>query len=134
MTLNFSSGKYTNLLVKYQPKIIKTEEENERALAVVEELMHVENRTPEQESLYELLILLIEKFEDEFYRPGSASTPHSILQFLMEQQGVQPEDLVEVVGSEDVVFEVLNTGGEITQELAQFLGRFFKVDSSFFQE
>jgi HTH-type transcriptional regulator / antitoxin HigA len=134
MTLTFSSEKYTNLLVKYQPKIIKTEEENERALAVVEELMHVENRTPEQESLYELLILLIEKFEDEFYRPGSASNPHSILQFLMEQQGVEPEDLVEVVGSKDVVFEVLNTGGEISQELAQVLGRFFKVDSSCFQE
>jgi HTH-type transcriptional regulator/antitoxin HigA len=133
MTLTFSSDNYTNLLVIYQPKIIKTEEENERALAVVEELMHVENRTPEQDALYELLILLIEKFEGEFYRPGSTSTPHSILQFLMEQQQVTAEVLVGVVGSEDVVIDLVNGRGEISGELAEVLGNFFKVDSSLFQ-
>ena len=133
MTLTFSPEKYTKLLVIHQPKIIKTEEENERALAVVEELMHVENRTPEQEALYELLILLIEKFEDNFYRPGSASTPHSILQFLMEQQQVTTEDLVEVVGSENLVFDLVNGRGQISDRLAEVLGSFFKVDSSLFQ-
>ncbi len=40
-------------------KIIKTEEENEKALAIVEELMHRSNRTPEEDELYELLITLI---------------------------------------------------------------------------
>ncbi|MDJ0554633.1 MAG: hypothetical protein QNJ68_09370 [Microcoleaceae cyanobacterium MO_207.B10] len=72
-------------MLKYQHKLIKTEDENERVLAVVEELMHVQNRTPEEDALYELLIVLIEKFEEDFYRPGSASTPHSMLLFLMEQ-------------------------------------------------
>jgi HTH-type transcriptional regulator/antitoxin HigA len=133
MTLTFSSQKYSDLLVKYQPKLIKTEDENERALVVVEELMHLQNRTPEEEALYELLIVLIEKFENDFYRPGSASTPHSMLLFLMEQQDVKPEDLVEVVGSEDAVFELVNGGVEISEELAKILGNFFKVDSSLFQ-
>ncbi|MBC6474009.1 MAG: transcriptional regulator [Hormoscilla sp. GM102CHS1] len=132
MTLTFSSQKYTTLLVKYQPKLIKTEEENERALAVVEELMHIHYRTPEEDALYELLIVLIKKFEDNFYRPGSASTPHSMLLFLMEQQKVQPEDLVEVVGDEDVAVELVNGGGKISAELAEILGKFFKVDSSLF--
>ena len=50
----------------------------------------------------------------------------------MEQQEVQPEDLVEVVGSEDVVFELLNGRAEISEELAQVLGIFFKVDWSLF--
>jgi len=133
MTLTFSSQKYSDLLVKYKPKLIKTEDENERALAVVEELMHVQNRTPEEEALYELLIFLIEKFEGDFYRPGSASTPHSMLLFLMEQQDVEPEDLVEVVGSEDAVFKLVNGEVEISDELAEILGNFFKVDSSAFQ-
>ena len=64
-------------------QVIKTEEENERALAVLEALMHIENRSTGQDELYELLIYLIEEFEQSFYRPGSASTPHSILLFLM---------------------------------------------------
>ncbi len=132
MTLTFRAEKYSELLVKYQPKLIKTEDENEKALAVVEELMHLQNRTPEQEALYELLVLLIEKFERDFYRPGSASTPHSMLLFLMEQQGVKPEDLVEAVGSEEAVLELVNGGGEISDKQAKILGDFFKVDSSAF--
>jgi HTH-type transcriptional regulator / antitoxin HigA len=48
---------YIYLLSEYQPKLIKTEEENEQALAMVEKLMHLSNRTPEQQELYELLIV-----------------------------------------------------------------------------
>ena len=44
--------------IRYQPKIIKTEAENEAALKVVEQLMHSDNCTPEEDELYELLITL----------------------------------------------------------------------------
>lgn len=134
MSLTFSSKKYSDLLVKYQPKLIKTEEENEKALAVVEELMHIQNLTPEQEALYELLIVLIEKFEQDFYHPGSASTSDSMLRFLMEQQGVKITDLVEVIGSESIAIELFNGRGEINAEQAKILGDFFKVDSSLFRQ
>ncbi|KYC38739.1 hypothetical protein WA1_36855 [Scytonema hofmannii PCC 7110] len=73
----------------YAPKIIRTEQENEKALKIVEELMHCPNRTPEEDELYEILIVLIEKFDREYYSPGEGSTPHSILSFLMEQQGIK---------------------------------------------
>ena len=68
MTLTFNSEKYKEILFNYQPKIIRTEVENEKALAIVEELMYKKDRTPEEEELYELLIILIEKFEQEYYR------------------------------------------------------------------
>jgi HTH-type transcriptional regulator/antitoxin HigA len=71
MTLSFNSEKYSELLVKYQPKLIRTEAENEKALEIVEELMHRSNRTSEENELYELLVTLIEKFEHEFYKPGN---------------------------------------------------------------
>ncbi|MEW6492100.1 MAG: transcriptional regulator [Cyanobacteriota bacterium] len=132
MTLTFNSEKYSQLLVRYQPKLIKTEEENERALSIVEELMHSPNRSPEENELYELLITLIEKFEREFYSPGSASTPHSMLIFLMEQQNVKQEDLIGVIGSEEVVTEVIKGKREMTQEQAQTIGKFFKVEPSLF--
>jgi hypothetical protein len=48
MTLTFNSHKYQELLIRYQPKIIRTEAENEKALAIVEELMHRSNRSPEE--------------------------------------------------------------------------------------
>ncbi|MEB3339605.1 transcriptional regulator [Okeania sp.] len=125
MTLTFSSKKYSELLAKYQLKVIKTESENEKALAILEELMHIQNLTPEPETLYELLIVLIEMFEQDFYHPGSASTPDSMLRFLMEQQGVNFADLVKVIGSERVGIDLINGTEEITSEQAKILGNFF---------
>ena len=79
MTLTFNEDKYKELLSQYQPKIIRNEADNEKALTVVEELMHRRDRTPEEDELYELLIALIEKFEQELYAPAATATPHSIL-------------------------------------------------------
>jgi HTH-type transcriptional regulator / antitoxin HigA len=132
MTLTFNPDKYSELLVKYQPKLIRTEEENEKALAIVEELMHRSNRTTEENELYELLVTLIEKFEQEFYQPGKASNPHSMLLFLMEQQGVESKDLEEIFGESDVVSEIVSGKRKISQEEAIALGDFFGVDASLF--
>lgn len=132
MALTFNSDKYRELLIKYQPKLIRTEEENERALAIVEELMHRPNRSLEENELYDLLITLIEKFEREFYSPGKASTPHSMIAFLMEQQNIKPENLVGIIGDEEVVAEVVKGKRVMTQEQAKTIGKMFKVDPSLF--
>lgn len=132
MTVTFNPEKYSELLVKYQPKLIRTEEENEKALAIVEELMHRSNRTAEENELYELLVTLIEKFEQEFYHPGNASNPHSMLLFLMEQQGVKLHDLVRILGEGEVVAEVVEGRRKISDEEAIALGDFFGVDGSLF--
>lgn len=56
------------MLAEYQPKIITTEEENEQAIALAQNLEHRPNRTLEEEILLELLVTLIEKFEETHYR------------------------------------------------------------------
>ena len=132
MTLTFNQKKYQELLCRYQPKVIKSEADNETALEVVEQLMHSKNRTPEENELYDLLVALIEKFEQEYYQPGVTSTPLSILQFLMEQKGIVAEGLVTVLGSQDIVTKVLNGELEIDRDRAKVLSDFFNVDSSLF--
>jgi HTH-type transcriptional regulator / antitoxin HigA len=132
MTLTFNPAKYKDLLAWYQPKLIRTESENALALAVAEELMHRPNRSPEENELYELLIVLIEKFEQDYYSPGAASTPHSMLLFLMEQRNLKPCDLVDIFGAEEVVSAVINDKREISQTEAQVLGQFFHVDPGVF--
>ncbi|OUL31835.1 transcriptional regulator [Nostoc sp. RF31YmG] len=132
MTLTFNSDKYKELLSQYQPKLIRDEQENEKALAIVEELMHRSNRSPEEDEFYELLIILIEKFEQEYYLPGKASQPDSILHFLMEQRDIKESDLVGVIGSQRIVSEVLNGKQEINKAQAKALGEFFRVDTGLF--
>lgn len=132
MTLTFNPNKYKQLLAKYQPKIIKTEAENEEALLLIEELMHNSHRTPEEDELYQLLIILVEKFEQEYYHCGEESNPHSLLLFLMEQKGIKQNDLVGIIGSKGVVSEVVNGKRNISKTQAKALAEFFNVDVGLF--
>jgi HTH-type transcriptional regulator / antitoxin HigA len=131
MTLTFNHNTYANLLAKYQPKVIKTDEENEQATALAEELAHKSNRTTEESALYDLLITLIEKYEDENYPMGNSS-PLSLLVHLMEAHSLKQADLVSVIGSRGVVSEIINGKREISKAQAKSLGNFFQLDSGLF--
>jgi len=140
MTLTFNPEKYKDLLAQHQPKLINTEAENERALAVVEELMHRRDplrvsrraRTPEEDALYQLLIALIEKFEQSHYSPQPTS-PQSMLLFLMEQRQLEPTDLINALGSIATVTAVMAGSTPINPEQAESLSRFLQVDPELFQ-
>jgi HTH-type transcriptional regulator / antitoxin HigA len=132
MTLTFSRDRYITLLFEYQPKLIKTEHENEQALAMVEKLMYLSNRTPEQQELYELLIVLVEKFEQEFYQPKQKNDPILMLSFLMEQRDMQLSDLVDVFGSISVVEDIMAGRVRIDRSMSESLGRLFNIDSTLF--
>jgi HTH-type transcriptional regulator / antitoxin HigA len=119
------------LLADIQPRVITTEQENDRALSFVESLLAEENLSPEKEQILRLLVSLIEKFEDEHYQLA-ASTPHSILLHLMEERGLRQTDLVGVIGSRGVVSEVVNGKRAISKSQAKSLGEFFHVDPSLF--
>ncbi|MDZ8238993.1 MAG: transcriptional regulator [Nostoc sp. ChiQUE01a] len=131
MTLTFNSEIYSQLLSQYQPRIIKTEEENEKFLETVEALLSRSDLTPEEDTLLELLVKLIEDFEDKHYQLN-VSTPRSRLLHLMEARSLEQADLVEILGSSEIVANVINGELEITKEQAEALGKFFHVDVSLF--
>lgn len=91
MTLTIDQNVYGSLLAEFQPKVITTEEENEKYLEIVEQLMACKNRTPEQDALLDLLVILIEKFEQEHYQ-HKGSTPQSILLHLIEARGMSQSE------------------------------------------
>lgn len=130
MTRTFNKESYASLLAQYQPKAIATETDNEAAIALAEELEH-RDRTPEEDVLLELLVTLIEKFEDDHYVLPEGN-PHSMLLHLMEARGLRQEDLVGVIGSRGVVSEVVNGKRSISKAQAKVLGEFFYVSSELF--
>ena len=87
-------------------KIIKTEEEYKTALKRVEALMEAEPGSPQEEEL-EVLVLLVEKYEAEHY-PIDLPDPVEAIRFRMEQEGLEPKDLIPYLGSQSKVSEVLN--------------------------
>jgi HTH-type transcriptional regulator / antitoxin HigA len=131
MTLITNPESYAQLLAKYQPKVIETAAENDRAIALAQELEHKTNRTPQEDALLELLVALIEKFEDEQY-PIPSGTPHSMLLHLMEASDLKQENLIGVIGSRGVVSEVVNGKRNISKAQAKALAKFYSVDVGLF--
>jgi HTH-type transcriptional regulator / antitoxin HigA len=79
----------------------------------------------------DLLVLLIEKFEDERYQLNG-STPLSILQHLMEVRGIEPEDLVGAIGSKEAVAQIVKGQQSISEAEAQSLAELFGVPCELF--
>jgi HTH-type transcriptional regulator / antitoxin HigA len=131
MTDTFNQAVYSNLLAEIAPKVIETEEEYERTLELAEQLTFIKTKTPEERVLYKLLVTLIETYETENY-PMDVSTPHEILQHVMEASGTRQADLVGIIGSSGVVSEVVNGKRSISKAQAKALGDYFKVSPSLF--
>lgn len=127
--------KYGILLAETLPGIIETEQENECALAVVERLMKKgEGKlSPEETSLFRLLVRLIEDYEEKTYpQVGNSSAPRDVLAFLMEQHGLKQKDLVGIFSSSGTISQVLNGAREISKAQAKALAAKFHVSAELF--
>ncbi|MGG6265654.1 helix-turn-helix domain-containing protein [Leptolyngbya sp. AN03gr2] len=131
MTHTFDAKSYTDLLVRYQPKPILTEAENEAAIALAQELEHRPQRSTEEEVFLDLLITLIEKFESEHY-PIPEGNGSSIMQHLIEARELTETDLIPVLGTQTAVTEILARQRAIKPDEAAKLAEFFHVDATLF--
>jgi HTH-type transcriptional regulator / antitoxin HigA len=136
--LTFDEDKYINLFkeLNISPKVIDTEAENEKCLAVVEALMFKgESRTIEETALLRVLVLLIEEFEEKHYsfKEWQKTTPHEFLQHLMAGKGVKQSDLVGILSmSSGLISSIVNGKRQISKEQAKKLGEYFKVSPGLF--
>ncbi len=89
-----------------QPKILKTTEEYEAALEMVDALMHAEPGTTDADAL-ELWVHLIREYEDRTHTLQPPS-PIEAIRFRMSQMHLKPIDLVPFIGCRSKVSEVLN--------------------------
>lgn len=129
---NINQQRYGKLLSDTLPSVIKTEEENDRAILVVEDLLaKKENLSPEESVLLELLGKLIADFEESFYQPKNA-LPHEVLTELMNARGLKQKDLVKVLGSKSRVSEAVSGKREISKMQATSLADYFGVSADLF--
>jgi len=94
------------------PKVIKTEEDYQRTLARIEDLMDAEAGTPEGDEL-ELLAALVEFYEEKQY-PIDLPNPVEAIKFRMDQMGLRQKDMVRYLGSKSKASEILNEKKPLT--------------------
>jgi HTH-type transcriptional regulator / antitoxin HigA len=138
MTPTVSREHYIDLLNQDRivPKIIETKEEYDHFLAVAERLISKkQTRTCEETILFRLLVKLIRDYEEETYslQEWSQTSPHLLLQHLMDARGMKQVDLVGILSpSRGLVSSIVNGKREISKTQAKKLGELFNISASAF--
>jgi len=100
-------------------KVIKTEEDYQKALARIEVLMDAEAGTPEGDEL-ELLSTLVGLYEENRY-PISLPDPVAAIKFRMDQMGFRQKDMIRYLGSKSKASEILNGKKPLTLSMMRAL-------------
>ena len=100
-------------------RLIKNEEDYDKALSRIEELMDAKPGTSEMDEL-ELLTALVEMYEERHF-PIGRPDPIDAIKFRMEQLGLGQKDMVPFIGTKSKVSEVLNEKRPLTLSMMRGL-------------
>ncbi|MCF8298399.1 MAG: hypothetical protein K9J13_12705 [Saprospiraceae bacterium] len=104
---------------------IKTEEDYNNSLKMIEELWGAKKDSPEGDNL-DLLCTLVESYEIKHY-PIAPPDPIDAIKFRMEQMGMTKTDLEKYIGSQNSVNEVLNRKRQLTLKMVKSLYKGLKI-------
>lgn len=115
---------YGTLLANAKPEVVHDEAKNEEYIHILENLAIKKELTSAEEKLAELLGVLIDDFEAKHYEPEKAD-PVEVVRHLMEENELRQKDLVDILGAESGISEILNgkrplTAGHIKRLSARF--------------
>ncbi len=104
-------------------KIIRNDEEYNKALSRVEEIIDKDpDSNTELSDELEVLTLLINKYEDEYY-PIDIPDPIDAIKFRMEQQGLKNTDMIQYIGSKSKVSEVFHRKRKLSLSMIRKLNK-----------
>ena len=113
------------------PTPITSEHQHQQYLSVLDKLASKENPTSEEEKYAEVLMTLIEAYEEEHHSVPDAS-PIAVLRALMDANDLRQKDLVPIFGSESIVSEVLHKKRGLNKAHIEKLSKRFHVSPALF--
>ena len=113
------------------PTPIASERQHADYLSVLDKLGSKENPTREEEKYAEVLMTLIEAYEEEHHSVPDAS-PVEVLRALMDANDLRQKDLVPIFGSESIVSEVLHKKRDLNKTHIEKLSKRFNVSPAVF--
>jgi HTH-type transcriptional regulator/antitoxin HigA len=123
------SGKYA--LEVGSPSPITSDRQHQDYLSVLDKLAAKEHPSSEEEKYAEVLLTLIEAYEEE-HHPIPDAGPVEILRALLDANDLRQKDLVPIFGSESIVSEVLHKKRALNKTHVEKLSRRFHVSPAVF--
>ena len=113
------------------PHLIRSEEQLAAYTKALYRLTSEPRPTTAQVEAIELLTLLVERYEEEYYAIPNAS-PADVLRFLLSQHGLKQRDIAAELGGESVVSEVLSGKRKLSAAHIERLSQRFHVSPAVF--
>lgn len=107
---------------------IKSEQDYDRALARLDAIFDAPTDTPEGDEA-EILVLLIENYENEHYFIGSPD-PIEAIKIRLEEMNLRQSDLIGLIGGKSRVSEVLNRKRKLSVAMIRQLSNKLKLPAS----
>jgi HTH-type transcriptional regulator/antitoxin HigA len=113
------------------PAPIASERQHEEYLSVLDKLASKDHPTNEEEKYAEVLMTLIEAYEEGHHSIPDAP-PVEVLRTLMRANNLRQKDLVPIFGSESIVSEVLHEKRGLNKAHIEKLSKRFRVSPAVF--
>jgi HTH-type transcriptional regulator / antitoxin HigA len=113
------------------PTPIKSERQHEEYLSVLDKIASKERPSTEEEKYAEVLLTLVEAYEEEHHWVPDASAVE-VLRTLMDANGLRQKDLVPIFGSESIVSEILRKKRGLNKSHIEKLSKRFHISPAVF--
>ncbi len=111
-------------------KVLKTEEEYNKASIRLMEIFHAQPNTVESDEL-DLLLVLVKDYDDKNYQLPELDALE-VIKYKMQEMGMKAKDLEPIIGSKGHVSAILSGKREITLKMAQKLKNCFSIPAEVF--
>ena len=113
------------------PVPITSERQHQEYVSVLDKLASKKNPTNEEEKYAQVLMTLIEPYEEE-HHPIPDASPVEVLRALMEANDLRQKDLAPIFGSESILSEILHNKRALNKAHIQKLSERFHVSPAVF--
>ncbi len=132
MTLGLSSNlNYLELLKTFPPRPIANEEDFNKTQKIIDTLIDKGELTPDEQDYLSVLGSLIRDYEDINLTLPKLN-PVELIQALLDDAGLQIQDLTFIFGNEITVSKILTNQQELTLSQIKKLAQFFKISPAAF--
>ena len=124
---------YTELLVCFPPRLIRSEKEYWETQAVMDKLIDQGDLSEAQQDYLSLLGMLIERYDEE-HQVFPELRGIDLIKALLTELGITQKDLLPIFKTEFTITAILSGRRKLTLEHSQGLAQFFHLPQHLFYE
>ena len=132
MSVTSTTNTYTDLLVRYVPRVIRSERAHGRALGKIDALMAIARPSKAQQGILDLLVETVERYEEQTL-PTPDLSSSELLAHLIDVREITQAELARATSiCRSSVSDMLAGRRQISKANAVKLADYFGVDAALF--